>query len=97
MVSGGKEEYQQRLSNYAFGKHAACGCDIATLAPITGASTMPVDCFSCMPGSFTDHNCNVCPLPADTLRLPTSCVCSDANMADVADQAVDTWKVNGLS
>lgn len=28
----------------------------------------------------------------DTLRLPTSCVCSDANMADVADQAVNTWK-----
>jgi hypothetical protein len=29
----------------------------------------------------------------DTLRLPTSCVCSDANMMDVADQAVSTWKV----
>lgn len=35
-------------------------------------------------------------LPADTLMLPTSCVCSDANMADVADQAVNTWKVGGL-
>jgi hypothetical protein len=32
-------------------------------------------------------------LLADTLRLPTSCVCSDANMADVADQAANTWKV----
>lgn len=31
---------------------------------------------------------------ADTLRLPTSCVCSDANLADVADQAMNTWKVS---
>lgn len=28
----------------------------------------------------------------DTLRLPTSCVCNDANMLDVSDHAVNAWK-----
>jgi hypothetical protein len=87
-------DYQHRVSNCACGMHAASGCHVKPFPSPHCACRLL--CIACPAASLTAM-AMLCPLPTDTLRLPTSCVCSDANMADVADQAVNTWKVNGLN